>query len=188
MPLEPLTNQIIYIDAQNGTILTSIESIQNCTNVNAYGATNYSGNVNFDACLSSGIYTLESSIQQVYNANNTYNYDSNSSFTDTDNFFEADSTAVEVYWATQKSYEYFYGTHSRNSLDDNGMPLISIVHHGNNVGNAFWDEAHKCMVYGDGDNIRYGPLTSPDIVGHEITHGINSFTAMLINPMEMIGL
>ena len=44
----------------------------------------------------------------------------------------------------------FYGdVFGRNSIDDNGMQIISIVHYDTNYCNAFWNGAY--MTYGDGD-------------------------------------
>lgn len=40
------------------------------------------------------------------------------------------------------------------------------------------------MTYGDGDGLNYGPLTSTDIVGHEITHAITENSAGLIYSNE----
>ncbi len=52
--------------------------------------------------------------------------------------------------------------------------------------NAFWDG--KQMNYGDGDGKTAGPLTTLDIAGHEITHGLTERTAGLIYRGESGGL
>jgi Zn-dependent metalloprotease len=52
------------------------------------------------------------------------------------------------------------------------MTLLSIVHYGNNVGNAYWDGEQ--MLYGDGDNILFSRLTQGvDVAVHEMTHGVD---------------
>jgi Zn-dependent metalloprotease len=75
----------------------------------------------------------------------------------------------------------------RNSLDDGGMSLISSVHVGEADGgdrfqpmnNAFWDGSQ--MAYGDGDGQVFQCFTrSLDVVGHELTHGVQSFTSNLL--------
>ncbi len=179
--LQPLTRQIVYVDAQSNMILTSIEKIHNCTGTPASGATNYSGDVDFSACTIGGTRTLKSNDTgvdiQVFDAENTW-ASPQVTVTDTDGFFEQDSTAVEVYWATKETYDYFFYTHGRNSLDDNGMALYSWVHHGVDYNNAFWNGSW--MTYGDGDNQQFSSFTSPDAVGHEIMHGITDFSADLI--------
>jgi Zn-dependent metalloprotease len=75
---------------------------------------------------------------------------------------------------------------SRNSLDDNGMTLISSVHVAEPdetgkfvaMNNAFWDGEQ--MAYGDGDGVVFQSFTgSLDVVGHELSHGVESFTSNL---------
>jgi len=123
--VEPLSREVVYIDAHTGEVLATLEKIHHCTGEPVSGATHYSENVDFTACQSGGTYTLESDLGggiQTFNANNTYSYPQ-IPFTDADDFFEADSAAVEVQWATEKVYEYFRDAHSRNSLDGNDSDL-----------------------------------------------------------------
>jgi len=181
--VEPLTRQLVYVDAVNGKILKTLEKIHNCTDVPASGTTNYSGNRNFTACQDS-THILKNSVSggmQVFNANNLYD-NPEIPFTDSDNFFEVDPIANEVHWATEKTYEYFLNTHDRNSLDDESMPLLSWVHFGPGYNNAFWNG--RWMTYGDGDGYRFSSLTSPDVVAHEMTHGVTDFSADLIYSYE----
>jgi hypothetical protein len=71
---------------------------------------------------------------------------------------------------------YFYLTHhDRDSIDDQGMTIISTVHHGFLYYNAYWDSALKQMVYGDG----YGFPLADDVVAHELTHGVTDYTSNL---------
>jgi bacillolysin len=74
----------------------------------------------------------------------------------------------------------FYGdTFGRNSLDDNGMQMISSVHVLNRFCNAFWNGEQ--MAYGDGDGKTCISLSGGlDVVGHELTHGVTQFTSNLI--------
>ncbi len=58
------------------------------------------------------------------------------------------------------------------------LPLKSYVHYSVNYFNAFWDG--EKMTYGDGDaSDNNQPLTALDVCGHEITHGLTTFTANL---------
>ena len=183
--VQPVTRQIVYIDAQNETVLTSIEKIHNCTGTPASGATKYSGDVDFSACTIGGAYALRNNDTdvdiQVFDAGNTL-ASPQIAITDADGFFEGDSAAVEVYWASQHTYDYFLNVHGRNSLDGNGMALYSWVHYGIDYNNAFWNGSW--MTYGDGDNQRLSTPTSPDVVGHEIMHGITDFSADLVYQYE----
>jgi hypothetical protein len=74
------------------------------------------------------------------------------------------------------TYDFYLNTHSRDSLDDAGMTLISTVRHcpGGTCPyqNAFWNGSQ--MAYGDGF------AAADDVVGHELTHGVTNFTSNLV--------
>jgi len=89
--------------------------------------------------------------------------------------------AVDAAWDATKVFEWYQAKLGRNSLDDDGMPIDSIVgitYGGNPWVNAYWDGTR--MVYGSGDD-EYLPLSAdPDVVGHEMTHGVVEHTASLV--------
>jgi len=98
----------------------------------------------------------------------------------------ADVAVNEAYDYSGDTYDFFREVFGRNSLDDNGMTLISSVHVGEADGsgkyqpmdNAFWDGSQ--MAYGDGDGRIFQRFTrSLDVVAHELTHGLQSFTSNL---------
>ncbi len=73
------------------------------------------------------------------------------------------------------TYDFFAGL-GRDSLDDNGMTLVSTVKYCPDpfdcpYANAFWDGDQ--MVYGE------GYAAADDVVGHELTHGVTDFSAHL---------
>ena len=94
--------------------------------------------------------------------------------------------AVDAHYGAQMTYDMYKNILGRDSLDGKGEKLVSNVHVGNNYVNAFWDG--KQMNYGDGDGKTAGPLTTLDIAGHEITHGLTERTAGLIYRGESGGL
>ncbi len=176
----PLSREAVYIDAMNGTILKTMELIHNCINLPASGLTRYSGTQDFTTCQIGAMYTLRNTKgggMQVFSSAGTYSTVQNAVI-DFDGFFEEDRIANEVHWATEKTYDYFLDVHSRNSIDGNGMPLYSWVHYGQGYNNAFWSPGIG-MVYGDGDGVTFSPLSSPDVVGHEIAHGLTNYSAGL---------
>ena len=66
----------------------------------------------------------------------------------------------------------------RNSIDNNGMTIISTVHYCESIilcpfGNAFWSGTQ--MVYGDA----YGFPLADDVVAHELTHGVTQYESNL---------
>ena len=90
-----------------------------------------------------------------------------------------DAAADEAYNGSGDTYDFYSKIHGRNSLDNHGLKLTSTVHVGNNFNNAFWNGAQ--MAYGDGDGVIFRRFTkSLDVIGHELTHGVVSYTANLV--------
>ncbi|MEO6866664.1 MAG: M4 family metallopeptidase [Gaiellales bacterium] len=75
-------------------------------------------------------------------------------------------------------HEFFSTVLGRDSIDDRGMQIKSVVHYGTKFNNAYWDG--RKMTYGDGDGTMFAPLSGAlDVVAHEISHGITEHTAGL---------
>jgi Zn-dependent metalloprotease len=92
----------------------------------------------------------------------------------------ADASVNEAYDGSNATYDFYKEAYGRNSVDGEGMELVSSVHYGVGFDNAFWNGSQ--MVYGDGSGriFTVGGLTkSLDVIGHELTHGITQFTAGL---------
>jgi Zn-dependent metalloprotease len=91
----------------------------------------------------------------------------------------ADTAVNEAYDHSGITYDFYDKVFARNSLDNQGMPLVSSVHVGKNLNNAFW--TGEQMAYGDGDGKLFTRFTrSIDVVGHELSHGVITYTADLI--------
>ena len=91
-----------------------------------------------------------------------------------------DASVNEAYDGADATYTFYRDVYGRDSVDDAGYPLISCVHFGVDIDNAFWDGGE--MVYGDGSGqiFQVGSLTtSIDVIGHELTHGVTQYTAGL---------
>ncbi|MUK87623.1 peptidase M4 family protein [Ornithinibacillus sp. L9] len=113
-----------------------------------------------------GIYTFDHNTGEIFE-------NDNSSWMD-----EYQSPAVDAHFNSETVYEYYLDEHDRNSLDDNGMAIISYVHYGTDYNNAFWNGRH--MTYGDGDGEFMVPLSAGlDVAAHEMTHGVITHTANL---------
>ncbi|MBD7938924.1 peptidase M4 family protein [Cytobacillus sp. Sa5YUA1] len=93
------------------------------------------------------------------------------------NFFY-DPAAISAQQNSIKVNKYFQNQHDRNSLDNDGMKIISTVHIGEKWNNAAWNG--KQMLYGDGDGSYFSSLAGAlDVAGHEMTHGVITNTANL---------
>ncbi|RKH67125.1 M4 family metallopeptidase [Corallococcus llansteffanensis] len=76
-------------------------------------------------------------------------------------------------------YDCFQQNFARDSFDGSGGQLFANVHYGTQYTNAFWNGT--TMVCGDGDGTSVGPPCSdPDIVVHELTHGVTDYTSDLV--------
>ncbi len=187
---KPYSRHWVYVDASNGKILHT-ETRLHATDVPGTAVTAYSGTQTITTDNTGAQYRLRETGRgngiNTYNCQMTNNYNTAVDFTDADNYWnnvneQLDQYATDAHFATEKTYDYYYLIHGRNSIDNNGFQLNSYIHfnlveqgYSNNV-NAFWNG--QCMTYGDGDATR-SPLTTVDICAHEITHGLTSYTASL---------
>lgn len=97
----------------------------------------------------------------------------------------ADESAIRADQNQQAVLNYYWTTHGRDSFDDRGSMLTSVVHVGRAFNNAFWNSDDNFMAYGDGDGQFMTDLTkSLDVAGHEMTHGVTSQTSQLIYQSE----
>lgn len=192
--LEPLSRKNYYLDAKTGQILFSDAIIKHTEGI---AATRYSGQRSIETLQQNGQFTLIDMTRG--NGITTYNnyggtnhinkdyvdYDNNWSSTEYNNS-NKDNAGLDAHWGAMQTYDYFAQTHSRNSIDDNGYPLISYVNADltgwgfSSSDNAFWDG--NVMTYGMGTT--YDPLVSLDIVAHEIGHGLDQNTSDLIYQRE----
>ena len=183
---QPIGRRIYFVDAQTGTILGKRE-IMHTINATGSAVTAYSGTQSIITDAYNGSYRLRETGRgngiQTFNLAKGTNYSAATDFTDADNSWNnvnaaSDQYATDAHWGAEKTYDYYYSTFGRNSINDAGFAIKSYVHYSNNYFNAFWDGSR--MTYGDGDSYdSYKPLTAIDVCGHEITHGLTSYTANL---------
>ena len=89
-----------------------------------------------------------------------------------------DETANKAYETSGFVRDYFKDTFGLNSVDGNGLDVISNIHYGEAYNNAFWDGDE--MTYGDGDGEEFTSFASAiDVVAHELAHGVTQFLSNL---------
>ncbi|MFC1726075.1 M4 family metallopeptidase [candidate division KSB1 bacterium] len=92
----------------------------------------------------------------------------------------SDPISVSANYNAGVSYDYYYNILGRNSYDDEGSSILSIVHitdDGESMANAYWNG--RFIGYGDGGAI-FNPLSgSLDVVAHELTHAVIQHTVGL---------
>jgi len=191
--------ELIYIDANNGSVIERIDYLQTVTNGSGKGY--YSGSVTnlFISALTSGYYYMN----DTTTANGSVSYNSrttdlNNTTSGTGTIYRSTSTVfgsdgslsnrtsigIDAHWFAQKTLDYFKARHGRSGIDNKGNTtigsgyMLSRTHYGTRYNNAFWNGSS--MTYGDGDGTTYNPFDAVDVVGHEMTHGITERTSNLI--------
>ncbi|MGB7203219.1 MAG: M4 family metallopeptidase [Pyrinomonadaceae bacterium] len=184
-----------FIDAHTAELVFEHDNLQTGT-----GSSLYSGNVTISTTSSAGTFYMEDTTrrQGTFNMNSTGNETTGtggtqSRYTDTDDVWNTtiQRAGVDAHYGAAKTYDYYQSVHGRNGIDGNngpgtttsavgGIPLVvSRVHFGSSgaYNNAFW--FNNQMSYGDGNGTTFSPLTTIDICGHEMTHGVTERTANL---------
>ena len=190
--IEPMSRKVYYIDALTLELLFTEDKIET-TNTPGKANTKYSGvqDIMTDS-VQQGVYHLRESSRGLGQGIETYNmqkgtvYTTATHFIDADNYWNNyntnfDEVGGDAHWGTEKTYDFYKNVLKRNSIDGLGFKLTSFVHYSTNYINAFWNGYF--MTYGDGGS-GYSPLTSLDVCGHEITHGLTQKTAALIYSNE----
>ncbi len=148
----------------------------------------------FDTSGPAGAYRMISSDgrQETYDAQNQTNHpgvlmtdpDDVWDFDQPQNLSPSQAAGVDAHYYAELVDDFYADTFGRNSIDDNGMTIISTVHYDVGYCNAFWNGEQ--MTYGDGDTPETcKPLSGGlDVIGHELTHGVTEFTSGLIYENE----
>ncbi len=186
---------VTFIDAQTGEKVMEYDNLQTGT-----GSSLYNGTVSIDTSVVGSTYYMEDLTrkQGTFNMNSTGSETTGtggtqSRFTDTDDNWNTtiQRAGVDAHYGAAKTFDYYLNVHGRNGIDGAGGPgtttsaatgvglIVSRVHFGSSgrYNNAFW--YNNQMSYGDGDGTTFTPLTTIDICGHEMTHGVTERTANL---------
>jgi bacillolysin len=183
----PLSRAHVYIDAKNGEHIFSNAIIHHVA-VPGTLATRYSSTI---SATTDKVNATSYRLRDITRGGgvNTYNlaqgtrYNRATDFTDADNNWNnfnnaaKDNAALDGHTGAQATYDFFKNVLGRNSFNNSGGAINSYIHYSRSYVNAFWDGAK--MTYGDGDGVSFDPLTSTDVCGHEIGHGVCTYTANL---------
>ncbi|MGI5458104.1 M4 family metallopeptidase [Streptomyces sp. CA-249302] len=189
----------VITDAATGKKLYEYQAIENAGAATGTGKTLYSGNVTLNTYLSGSTYQLYDTTRgghKTYNLKHTTSSGTGTLFTDADNTWgtgaasssTTDQTAAaDAAYGAQVTWDFYKNTFGRSGIKNDGVAAYSRVHYGSSYVNAFWDDDCFCMTYGDGDS-NLDPLTSLDVAGHEMSHGVTANTAGLNYSGESGGL
>ncbi|MCW3841282.1 M4 family metallopeptidase [Micromonospora yasonensis] len=181
----------VLVDATSGKVRDSWEGVQR----DGTGNTFHSGTVTVGSTLSVGTYQLADGTR---GGHKTYDLNGGTTGTGTlvtsvSNIFgdgtlaNRQTAAADAAYGAQETWDFYKSTFGRNGIRNDGVGAYSRVHYSTNYANAFWQDSCFCMTYGDGSSGWY-PLTSLDVAGHEMSHGVTSNTAGLRYSGESGGL
>lgn len=189
--IEPYQREWMYINAMTGDLVTSINRICE-VNVEGTAKTAYHGVRKIitdsvapnkfllrDMTRGGGVITLNAQSQGVLA--NSIDFEDQDNYWDNKNT-QKDEIATDAHFGAEATYDYFKKYHNRNSIDDKGLILYSLVHFLDKFNNATW--SGTSMNYGDGDGVTFKPFTKIDVCGHEISHGFTELTSGLIYSRE----
>ncbi|WP_329312356.1 M4 family metallopeptidase [Streptomyces sp. NBC_01278] len=184
-------NQLhVITDAKTGAKLHQWQGIET-----GVGNTHYSGQVTLGTSNSGSNFTLNDAGR---GGHKTYNLNRGTSGTgslftqSTDTWgnganSNAATAGADAAYGAGVTWDFYKNVLGRSGIRGDGVAAYSRVHYGNAYVNAFWDDSCFCMTYGDGTG-NNDPLTSLDVAGHEMTHGVTSATAGLNYSDESGGL
>ncbi|MEU1514615.1 M4 family metallopeptidase [Streptomyces sp. NPDC005811] len=180
----------VITDALTGAKLSEFQDIKTGT-----GNSQYSGTVTIGTTLSGSTYQLYDTTRgghKTYTLNNGTS-GTGTLMTDTDDTWGTGSgsntqtAGVDAHYGAQVTWDFYKNTFGRSGIKNDGVAAYSRVHYSSAYVNAFWDDDCFCMTYGDGSGSTHA-LTSLDVAGHEMSHGVTSNTAGLNYSGEPGGL
>ncbi|MFF7761842.1 M4 family metallopeptidase [Streptomyces griseorubiginosus] len=180
----------VITDATTGTELSRYEGVETGT-----GNSQYSGTVPLSTTLSGSTYQLYDTTRgghKTYSLNNGTS-GTGTLMTDADDTWGTGSgsntqtAGVDAHYGAQETWDFYKNTFGRSGIKNDGVAAYSRVHYSSSYVNAFWDDDCFCMTYGDGSGGTHA-LTSLDVAGHEMSHGVTSNTAGLNYTGESGGL
>lgn len=178
-------NWDVLVDVNSGKVLDRISNIREDGAVTGSGLAVDGTTKPLNLYLSAGSYTMQDTTKSMtgqiktYTANNAQ-VEPGTLVSNTSSTFNSESfkAPVSAHYFAGVVYDFYKNLFSRNSIDNKGMNIISTTHYGSKYNNAFWDGSQ--MVYGDGDGTTFTYLSGDlDVVAHELTHGVTSYTANL---------
>ncbi len=184
---------LVYTDARTGKRLARLPQVMDAT---GSGQSLYSGTVSLATTLSGSTYQLTDGTRgghSTYDANNSTSTGRGTLFTDADNAWGTGTTAsrqsaaVDAAFGAAQTWDFYQAHFGRTGIRNDGVAAYSRVHYGSSYENAFWDDSCFCMTYGDGGST-FSPLTSLDVAGHEMSHGVTAATDGLVYTGDAGGL
>lgn len=191
----------VFVDARTGAIAGAVDGLRYDGPVVGSGKDAHGATVELNVFQRGSSYELRDRGRAMWTTDRgeirTHDVSGSQGFTPTSSnlvksqgssFFQNEASAsgaVDAHWGAGQTFEFFAAL-GRNSIDDQGMSIVSSVDAsdpdlGGPMYNAFWDSITNQMVYGNPDRQQLYPISADlDIVGHELTHGVTQYTSDLL--------
>jgi Zn-dependent metalloprotease len=178
---------IVFLDAHTGAEVWRYDDLQTAT-----GSSAWYGTVPLGTTAADGTWYLEDTPRHIGTFTFDHTTDELSALTDDDDRWTSRSTeedGVDAHYAAAAAYDFYAGTFGRDGIDGAGGPgyldsvtgagsvLSVLVQYDTDYLNAAWTGGY--ILIGSGDGYTAGALTTLDIVGHELTHGVTAYSADL---------
>jgi Zn-dependent metalloprotease len=183
-----------FVDARTGTIIHFYNNTQADGDVTASGSDLNGVNRTIHAYLQNGTYLMVDVSKTMYNPQNQEgtmrSYDANNTCPSSQGFNPGIASTSNNVWSPKVisaqynagiTYEYFRNTHGKNSWNNQGGSILSVINatesNGSGMDNAYWNGV--CIVYGNGDT-QFKPLAGAlDVSAHELGHAYDEASANL---------
>ncbi len=177
-----------WVDASTGAIVKAFSGLTEGSGTGVKGDTKQ-----LDTVQDGSVYDLKTADdrQETYDLQNAAVETGGVLMTDPDDVWDynrgidspSQAAGVDAHYYAGVVDDFYGAVFGRNSLDDQGLQIVSKVHYSTRYCNAFWNG--RFMTYGDGDGRTCLPLSGGlDVDGHEMTHGVTEFTSNLIYENE----
>ncbi|MCF6766405.1 M4 family metallopeptidase [Thiotrichales bacterium 19S3-7] len=192
-----------YFDANTAKLLSAWDNIQNYDDTGVGGNEKVgkyyygeNGMPTLDVAKNGSTCTMNNERVRAVNMNHKTSDNITSAFTYScgldrgDSIYGSYSALDDAYYFGDiiiDMYHDWYKITALKNKDGTPMQLVMRVHYGNDYANAFWNS--KNMTFGDGDpnskeKIKFYPLVSLDVAGHEVSHGFTQQHSNLIYENE----
>jgi len=179
-----------WLDGVTGELLKRVPLDIHCDP--GSGATTWNGTVNFSTDQSGPNFILLDDCQapniHVFNAQDSASTAFSTEYTDADNNWQGQTSAIQTFFGLQQSWQYFLTTFGRNSYNNGGATINGYNQAGfignagvRNWSNASWSPGAQILRFGDNgtDGTANDDWNTIDIVGHEFAHAVTSNEADL---------
>jgi len=180
-------DEVGYIDANTGNVITTKKRLVNISYTGEFH-TKYHGIKQAKTMRNTGVleYILKDDSRgatiHTKNMKNSYSTSGADEISDGNNIWTTAEFSVgdkdmglDIHWALQEIYDYFYDNYEGiNSFDNAGFDITAYIKYGTGDARdgAGWEDNSHYLVFGDGYTLSY-PMASLDVIGHEYGHAIS---------------